>query len=120
MNATECDYNGFGMVVCDVEPVVSTRVPMYSQYRMYPANPIALNDVSEITYTGLEYDNIAIGCYDQSFADYNREMFTVETFVSAGHDFTPFVFVNVPTVYCYQAHLSETADNTFNYPTYTI
>ncbi|APG76698.1 hypothetical protein 2 [Beihai razor shell virus 2] len=120
LNATECDFNGFSMVAGDVEPVVSARVPMYSQHRMYPANPVALNDVSEISYTGLEYDNIVIGCYGQTFSDVNREMFSVETFVSAGHDFTPFVFVNVPTVYSYQSNLSEKFDSTFDYPTYTM
>lgn len=116
LNATEHDPEGTSMTVTSFEPVAAARAPMYTQHRMFPANPVALNDSSQIEMSGIEYDNLKFGVFAPTFADINRSVFDVELYVSAGHDFSPFYFLNVPTVYSYAADNSETPDNTFFYP----
>ncbi|APG78901.1 hypothetical protein 2 [Beihai razor shell virus 1] len=118
MNHSEDDSNGVTVAITDVEPVVTARMPMYTDHRMFPANAIVLNDTTKISNTGVEYDNMKISSLAMRYHDASHRVVTLNTYVSAGHDFTPFVFVNVPTIYLYDASSTETPDPTFHYPVY--
>lgn len=113
---SEQDACGVTVVITDVEPVVTARMPMYTDHRMFPANAIVLNDSTQILGTGIEYDNIRISSFNERYYSTNTRVVTIDTFVSAGHDFTPFVFVNVPTIYLYSSEYTEKPDPTFKYP----
>jgi hypothetical protein len=99
--------SGGACAVPENEPVNVANIPMYSAYRMHPANPALLShpwDVSSeqprLHPTDYCRDNVVMTTWSSGYNDVNQQ-FTAASFmyVAGGDDFTPFVYLNVPTVY---------------------
>ncbi len=101
------------------EPVVSVRAPHYSRYAMHPAGAYAMTEPSYILPGATHPSNDAntdclkITLASPSFAD-NIRPIGFDTFVAAGEDFAPLIFVNTPTLYVYDAEKPAVASGMAN------
>lgn len=73
-------------------------VPMYSEHRMFPANDALHDDPYKWVYnTGLDADNILT--YGTIYRPFSADGVIVDFWTSGGVDMTPFMFLNIPTIY---------------------
>jgi hypothetical protein len=90
-----------------MEPVNIAAVPMYSAYRMHPANPKLMSvpndtDSGRPTSYDTDYgsDNVRFTTWGYNFLTENSHFVSpFALFVAGGDDFTPFLYLNVPTFY---------------------
>jgi hypothetical protein len=99
--------NGTAAAASDMEPVNMAAVPMYSAFRMHPANPGLLSLPRDsangqlISYnTDYESDNVRFTVWGTGSAN-TSTIFShpFALYVAGGDDFTPFMYLNSPTVY---------------------
>jgi hypothetical protein len=99
--------NGTSAVAPSMEPVNIAAVPMYSAYRMHPANPKLMsvpNDTDSVRPTSYDTDygsdNVRFTTWGYNFLTENYHFVSpFALFVAGGDDFTPFLYLNVPTFY---------------------
>jgi hypothetical protein len=91
--------SGMAASAARVDPVCTAIAPMYSDKRMYSANPNAQGSpyccvqLSDAASSG---DSIRI---DYTILASNKISTQIDVYTMAGPDYTPFFFLNVPTMY---------------------
>jgi hypothetical protein len=74
-------------------------LPMYSEYKFLSNNPIDRTDGDAID--GTLTDTMAIVATTNAYTGFNAKFLAIDTYFSAGTDFSLVFFLNVPTVYVY-------------------
>jgi hypothetical protein len=91
--------SGLAMAKSPTEPVLHTDVPMYQQSKIFPCNPQVTRTPGLCNvYSGIEYDNVRYRMVTPA-RNTNVGMYIMKSFVSAGADYSPLSFVNVPTMF---------------------
>jgi len=102
--------NGASAAAPSMEPVNVAAVPMYSAFRMHPANPKLLSVPSTEIGDGLsrpvsydtDYgsDNVRFTAWGYNFLHGGSHFVNpFALYVAGGDDFTPFMYLNAPTFY---------------------
>jgi hypothetical protein len=103
--------NGTAAAAPSMEPVNVAAVPMYSAYRMHPANPKLLSQPVDPTtgdpvsyYTDYATDNVRFTVWGSACSSATSNFINpFSLYVAGGDDFTPFMYLNAPTVYVGEA-----------------
>lgn len=117
-NNSDDFLSGTACAVPENEPVNIANVPMYSYNRMHPANPQLLSvpwlltSEAPVCYdTDYVRDNVAFSVWSHGYPDPNTSCsIGMHQYVSGGEDFTPFVYLNAPTIYVTDTDFAPTED----------
>lgn len=82
-----------------VQSTLSANVPMYSMHKFQEASPVYRT--LGRTSTDTDHDILYFSAATRSNGDGDQGTFMTQAFVSAGPDYTPVFFLNVPTMHYY-------------------